>query len=70
MKNGETVTWRTGPSSSRRNGSSSGLPIENVPPGMAFMSNDTVVPGTVSVKFSNATTSAGAAYGSPRRAAC
>ena len=25
---------------------------------MAFMSNDTVVPGTVSVKFSNATTSA------------
>ena len=65
MKNGETVTFFCGPSSSRRNGSFSGLPMRNEPPGIAFMANETVVPGIVSVKSSKAVTVAGSVNGSP-----
>ena len=65
IKNGENGHFFWGLRRPLRNGSSSGLPIAKVPPGIAFMSNDTVVPGMVSVKFSNAVTVAASVNGSP-----
>ena len=49
IKNGLTVTFRTGASSALWNGSLSVLPILNVPPGMATILNATAVPGICSV---------------------
>jgi len=62
MKKGLSSTSRTGPSSSLLNGSSAGLPILNVPPGIAIILNDTEEFGISSVKDLNSTTFAGSVY--------
>src|SRR5437667_9381683 len=49
IQNGWIVTVCCGPSSDDRPGSVGGLPIVNVPPGIATMSNRTFVPEMVSV---------------------
>ena len=58
MKKGDTFTFRCGPSFSFLKGSSEGLPMVNSPPGTAIILIEAAVPGIVSVKFSNAVTSA------------
>ena len=65
MKNGDILTFFRGPSSAERNGSLSGLPIVNSPPGTATILIAAVVPGTVSVKFANEATTATLSYFSP-----
>ena len=49
IQNGFSVTSTCGPSSASRPVSLAGLPIMKVPPGTATMSNETVLPGIVSV---------------------
>ena len=49
IQNGFSVTSTCGPSSASRPASLAGLPIVKVPPGTATISNETVVPGMVSV---------------------
>ena len=65
MKKDDTVTSLTGDSSSRWKGSLLSLPMRKEPPGIATMEMDADVPGTVSVKSLNPSTSAAEEYISP-----
>src|SRR4030043_662158 len=48
IQNRDTLTSLAGPSSGSLSDSSSGLPIVNVPPGRAIISNEILVPGIIS----------------------
>src|SRR3954468_19926509 len=59
IQNGAMRTSCAGPSSAARPGSDAGLPMTNVPPGIATMSNVTFVPEIVSVYVSCGATAHG-----------